>query len=199
MRINRLKKRLLPIWWFTRCLFGSSKLRPFDSEKWWKGHTTKYQKDWEEFCERTPEEQQQTLKDRIDQLAAITEDLKSISGRTPLLGTIATAVLAAVFFLVKDGDPAFMWLVKVAFILLVLNFFFLLILAAPSFASIYKHFNSASDWQKLLAGPQARYTWLMMQLDRKQGRADQLKASQIRAIVLLIVGCIPLGVALVLR
>jgi hypothetical protein len=87
----------------------------------------------------------------------------------------------------------------VAFLLLVLNFFFLLILAAPSFPSIYKRFNSAKDWQKLIAGPQDRYTWLMMQLDRKQSRADQLKANQIRAIVLLIVGCIPLGVALVFR
>ncbi len=197
--MKKLKKRLLPIWWFSRRLLGSSKLRPFDPDKWWKGHTDKYHEDWEEFCARSAEEQKYALKDRTDQLAAVSEELKSVSGMAALLGTVATAVLAADIFLIKDGNPSLMWMVKVAFVPLVLNFFLLLILASPSFGSIYKRYISASGWQRLIKGPQDRYTRLMMLLDRYSNRTDRLKAHQIRATVLLITGGIPLGIALVFR
>jgi hypothetical protein len=197
--MKKLKKRLLPIWWFTRRLLGSSKLRPFDPDKWLRSHADKYQKDWEEFCTRSPEEQEHTLKDRIDQLAAVSEELKSISGRAALLGTIAAAVLAADIFFIKDGNPSLMWMVKVAFVPLALNFFLLLLIASPSFGSIYKRYISASDWQRLISAPQDRYTRLMMLLDRYSDRTDRLKAHQIRATMLLITGGIPLGAALIFR
>ncbi len=197
--MKQLRKRLLPIWWFTRCFFGSSKLRPFDPDTWWKGHVDRYQKDWEAFCERSPEEQEKTHAGREKRLESVSQELKAVSVRAALLGTVAMAALAGNITLIKDGNPSLMWLVKVAFVPLLLNFLLLLVLASPSFGSIYKRYISASDWQRLLDGPQARYTEKMMLLDRYSARTDRLKAYQIRATTLLIMGAIPLGTALIFR
>jgi hypothetical protein len=192
-------KQFRPIWWFTRRFFGSSKLRPFDADSWWQGHTKKYQPDWEEFCARSPEQQAQTLKDRERELKSVSEELKSVSGRSPLLGAIATAILAGNIVLIKDGDPSLMWMVKLALLPVTMGFLLLLALAAPSFGSIYKRYNSSSTWQRLMRRPQDSYTKLMMLIDRYCDRTDWLKAHQIRATVLLSIGGILLGAALFFR
>ncbi len=195
----KVLKWLLPVWWFTRRFFGSSKLRPFGIQKWWEGHRKKFQPDWEEFCKRSPREQKLALEDKKGELAALTDELKGLPMRATILGAIATAVLAANIFLIKDGNPSLMWLVKVAFVPLALNFALLLFSATPPFSSIYKQYPSASDWQRLIRGPQDRFTRLMMLIDRYGQRADGLKAYQIRATVLLFAGGVPMGAALILR
>ena len=192
-------KRLLPIWWFTRRFFGSPKLRPFDVDRWWEGHRQKYQVDWEEFRRMSSKEREEACEDRKDLLTSVKQELKGVTGRAALLATIATAVLAADIFFIKDGNPSLMWLVKVAFLPLALNFFLLLILATPSFGSIYKRYITSSNWQRLLRGARNRYTKDMMLIDRYSERTDRLKGYQIRATTLLVLGGIPLGAALLFR
>lgn len=195
----KMLKRLLPIWWFTRRLLGSSKFRPFDIHEWWDGHKKHFQHDWEDFRKRSRREQSLALEDRKEELKGLIEELKNLSTRAAILGTIATAALAANIFLIKDGNPSLMWMVRVALVPFALNFALLLLATSPSFSSIYKRYPSASDWQKLIQGPQDRYTKIMMLINRYGRRADWLKAYQIRATVLLFAGGIPLGVALVFR
>lgn len=192
-------KRFLPIWWFTRRFFGSSKIRPFDADDWWRRQTEKYQPDWEEFCRRSPEQREQTLKDRESELKSVSDELKAVSGRSPLLGAIATAILTGNIFLIKDGNPSLLWMVKLALVPVMMGFLLLLALAAPSFGSIYKRYNSSSTWQRLMRRPQDSYTKVMMLIDRYCNRTDWLKAHQIRATVLVSIGGILLGTALFFR